>query len=68
VQRLGLELVSGADANMIFVRVADDVMDRLEQSGLLFYRMGPGMLRFVTSFRTTVDEVDEAIARIAAAL
>jgi threonine aldolase len=68
VQRLGLELVSGADANMIFVRVADDVMDRLEQSGLLFYRMGPGMLRFVTSFRTTDDEIDDAIARIAAAL
>ncbi|MGD9997970.1 MAG: low specificity L-threonine aldolase [Ilumatobacteraceae bacterium] len=68
VQRLGLELVSGADANMIFVRVADEVMDRLERSGLLFYRMGPGMLRFVTSFRTTDDEVDDAIARIAAAL
>ncbi|MBI5089849.1 MAG: low specificity L-threonine aldolase [Actinobacteria bacterium] len=68
VQRLGLELVAPADANMIFVRIDDSAIDRLEQSGLLFYRMGSGMVRFVTSFRTTEDEVDDAIARIAGAL
>jgi len=40
----------------------------IQQSGLLFYRMGPGLVRFVTSFQTTDAEVDDALSRIAAAV
>jgi threonine aldolase len=57
-----------ADANMVFARVADDVADRLEAEGLRFYRIGPGIVRFVTSFQTTDADVDEALERIREAL
>ena len=65
---LGLELVNEPDVNMLFVRVDDAVATRLEAANLLFYRMGAGLVRFVTSFQTTDAEVDDALARISAAL
>ena len=68
LKSLGLELVDEPDVNMAFVRVDDSVADRMEQSGLLFYRMGTGLIRLVTSFQTTAAEVDDALSRIGAAL
>ncbi|MCU1394018.1 MAG: low specificity L-threonine aldolase [Ilumatobacteraceae bacterium] len=68
LEALGLELVNQPDVNMMFVRADDAVMTRMEEAGLLFYRMGPGLFRFVTSFQTTEAEVDEALARIGSAL
>jgi threonine aldolase len=64
---LGIELVAEPAVNMVFARVDDDVADRIERSGLLFYRMGGGVVRFVTSFRTTPADADEAVSRIRAA-
>lgn len=64
LERSGLDFVARPEANIAFVRVDDDFADRLEASGLLFYRTGPGVIRFVTSFQTTPDEVDDALARI----
>jgi threonine aldolase len=66
--QLGLELINQPHVNMMFVRLDDPVIERMEQSGLLFYRMGPGLIRFVTSFQTTDAEVDDALARIGAAI
>jgi threonine aldolase len=68
LQDLGLALVNQPDVNMVFARVEESVARRMEQSGLLFYRMGPGLIRLVTSFQTTEAEVDDALARIRAAL
>lgn len=68
LDRLGIGFVARPEANIAFVLVDDRVADRLEAAGLLFYRIAPGVIRFVTSFQTTTDHVDEALARIAAAL
>ncbi len=68
LDRLGIGLVARPEANIAFVLVDDRVAARLEAAGLLFYRIAPGVIRFVTSFQTTTDHVDEALARIAAAL
>lgn len=65
---LGVELTNRPDVNMVFVRVPDTVADRLEQAGLLFYRMGPGTIRLVTSFQTSDADIDEALARVERAL
>ena len=51
---LGVQPIGDVPANMVFVKVGDWAADRMEASGLLFYRMGNGgHLRFVTSFQTT---------------
>jgi threonine aldolase len=65
---LGVELVNRVDANMVFVKLPEAVIARLEESGLLFYRIAPGLIRFVTSFQTTDDDVDVALSRIAGSL
>lgn len=49
------------DANMIFATLSEKAIEKLEQSGFLFYVMGPryeGLVRLVTSWNTTEDEVD----------
>ena len=63
-----VDLLAPVDANMAFARVGDDVADRLEGDGLLFYRMGGGVIRLVTSFQTTLDDVGEVLARFDRAL
>ncbi len=65
---LGVELLNQPDVNMLFVRVGDAVADALEAAGLLFYRMGGGVIRFVTSWQTTEAEVAATLAAIAAAI
>ncbi len=65
---LGVELVNRPDVNMAFVRIDDGIASRLEDAGLHFYRIGPGIVRFVTSWQTTNEDVDEALDRIGAAL
>lgn len=65
---LGVDVANQVDVNMAFVHLADDVVDRLEASGVLFYRIAPGVVRFVTSWQTTTDDVDEVLSRLARAL
>ena len=67
LDELGFHRVNRADVNMLFVSVSDRAADHLEQDGLLFYRMGAGVIRLVTSWQTTDDEVDRALASFAAA-
>jgi threonine aldolase len=47
---------------MLFACVDDAIADRLEAAGLLFYRMGRGTIRLVTSWQTTAEEIEHAVA------
>ena len=51
--------------NMGFFRADPDVIDAWEVAGVDFYRMGEDRVRFVTSFRSTPAEIDEALRRMA---
>lgn len=62
---LGLEPIVPVEANMVFVDIDPAVADRWESAGLLFYRIEGRTVRFVTSFATTDDDVDAALATIA---
>lgn len=64
---LGVEFANRPDVNMLFANVDEAVAARLEAAGLLFYRIRPGVIRLVTSWQTTDDEVDDALARFARA-
>jgi threonine aldolase len=66
--RLGLEFVNRPDVNMLFARLPDPAIDRLEAAGLLFYRMGAGTIRLVTSWQTTRDDVQGALEQFELAL
>jgi threonine aldolase len=68
LDRLGVGFVNRPDVNMLFVELPDDRIARLEEAGLLFYRMGPGAIRLVTNWATTADEIDDALARTERAL
>jgi threonine aldolase len=68
LERLGVRLLNRTDVNMVFAEVDDDVATRMEHAGLLFYRMGHGVIRLVTSWQTTDDEVDRTIEIVAASL
>lgn len=61
----GVEFLDQPDVNMLFARVPDDAATQLEASGLLFYRIGPGVIRLVTSWQTTDDDVDQTLERFA---
>lgn len=67
LETLGADLANRPDVNMLFVRCDDETADRLESAGLYFYRIAPGVIRFVTSFQTTDDDVDETLVRFAKA-
>ena len=55
---LGVEFVNRPDVNMLFAALVDDATaDQLEAASLLFYRMGRGTIRLVTSWQTTEDDV-----------
>ncbi len=68
LRELGVELVNRPDVNMVFVKLDDEVITRLERAGLLFYRIGPGLIRLVTSWQTTESEIETALRAFAAAL
>lgn len=65
---LGVDLQDRPEVNMLFAKVDDRVADRLEAAGLLFYRLGGGTIRLVTSWQTTSDDVDRTVEAFAAAL
>lgn len=63
----GIEPEHPPVVNLAFVRAAPDVIDAWAEAGLDFYRMGPDRLRLVTSFRSTAEDIDEAVRRMTAA-
>lgn len=68
LQRLGVSLLNSPDVNIVFAEISDEAAARLEAAGLLFYRIRPGVIRLVTSWQTTSDDVDVALAQIAMSL
>jgi threonine aldolase len=60
---MGAPLVNAPDVNMVFVHTGDELADRLEAAGLLFYRVGDGVIRLVTNFATRAKDIDEVLAR-----
>jgi threonine aldolase len=46
---------------MLFARIDDAAIARLEEAGLVFYAMGPGLIRLVTSWQTTLDDIERAL-------
>jgi threonine aldolase len=68
----GTRLAGTAEANIVFCRLPQQVIDGLVDQGYGFYhdRWQPGVVRFVTSFATTTRDVDElvhAVRRLTAA-
>jgi threonine aldolase len=68
LSKLGVEFANRPDVNMLFAIVDDNVADQLEAAGLLFYRMGRGTIRLVTSWQTTEEDIEGALAAFEAAL
>jgi threonine aldolase len=64
----GIRFLNRADVNMLFLEVSEPVADQLERAGLRFYRIRPGVIRFVTSWQTTDVDVDAALAAFDRAL
>ncbi len=67
VDDLGLRLLARPAVNIAFVEVGDEIADRLSGQ-VLFYRMGPGVIRFVTNWQTTDADVDLTLQALADAL
>jgi threonine aldolase len=68
----GTRLAGKPEANILFCRLPQQVIDGLLDQGYAFYhdRWEPGVVRFVTSFATTTHDVDElvhAVRRLSAA-
>lgn len=59
-----MEVLSPPTANMLFARVGEPTAAALTDAGLLFSGMGDCVLRFVTSFQTTHDDVVEVLRRV----
>ncbi len=68
LRTLNVKLLAEPQANMLFAQVGQPAIERLTAEGLLFYEMGGGVLRFVTSFQTTDDDVAEVLRRAERAL
>jgi threonine aldolase len=68
LQSIDIEFLNEPEANIMFLRIADEAIDRLEEQQVKFYRIAPGVIRIVCSFKTTDAEVDEAVARFSEAL
>ncbi len=50
--------------NMVFLRADPAEIDAWEHAGLDFYRLASDRVRFVTSFRSNPEEIDEALRRM----
>ncbi|MFF3332953.1 threonine aldolase family protein [Streptomyces sp. NPDC002888] len=59
-------LLGAADANILFCRLPQQVTEGLLADGYAFYhdRWEPGVVRFVTSFATTPQDVDHLLAAV----
>ncbi|MEI8241530.1 MAG: beta-eliminating lyase-related protein [Actinomycetota bacterium] len=61
-------MLAEPQANMIFAKLEPHVATALTAHDVHFYDIAPGVVRFVTSWRTNPDEVDEVLRRLDMAL
>jgi threonine aldolase len=60
---MGWNVLHPCSVNMAFVQMDESFAQRLWDLGLLFHRHPTGWARFVTSFATRSEDVDEALRR-----
>lgn len=68
LEPLGVRFVNRPDVNMLFVDVGERAAKAMADAGMLFYETGNGVIRLVTSWQTTDDDVDRALDIVATAL
>lgn len=68
LEPLGVRFVNRPDVNMLFVDVGEEAAAAMTDAGLLFYEMGGGVIRLVTSWQTTEADIDHALDITAAAV
>lgn len=61
----GARLIAPVQANELFAEMRAQSLDQLAQHGVLFYRRGPELARFVCRWETTEDEVQSLLSLIA---
>lgn len=61
------DLAHPVDANAVFVRMPAEAHQRINEAGWACYRFDDGSVRFVCSWATTEEAVDELIAVVVAA-
>jgi len=57
----GARLIAPVQANELFVEMEAEALDQLAESGVLYYRRGPTLARFVCRWDTTQDEVTQLL-------
>jgi threonine aldolase len=62
----GIEVLGAPQANIVFCRMPSAVIESLLQAGFKFYhdRWEPNVVRFVTSFSTTAEDVGNLLAHV----
>ena len=60
----GAQLQHPVDGNEVFVRLRDGQSDALRRAGAQFYGWPDGSARFVTSWNTTTEDVQRALAAL----
>ena len=60
LEKEGVRITNSVDANLAWVDLPEEIADRLEAAGVLFYRLD-GQVRFVTSWETTPEDVDSVL-------
>ncbi len=68
LEPLGVRFVNRPDVNMLFVDVGEAAAHAMAEAGMLFYDMGGGVVRLVTSWQTSDDDIDRALDITASAL
>lgn len=61
----GARLIAPVQANELFVEMSANALDHLARAGVLYYRRGPQLARFVCRWDTTEDEVNQLLTLIA---
>ena len=60
----GARLIAPVQANELFVEMSANALDHLARDGVLYYRRGPQLARFVCRWDTTEDEVNQLLTLI----
>jgi len=60
----GTKLIAPVQANELFVEMRATALDQLAADGVLFYRRGPELARFVCRWDTTEEEVEQLLRLI----
>lgn len=60
------EILHPVEANEVFVRLPESTLANLEAKGFQFYRRGGGVIRLVTAYATSPQDVASFVATVAA--